>query len=406
MKPGGISAVLLRKNLLIKRRQYASTCQCCCGIPLPLALLMEFILPMLIIGFVSWLKTLTDTDVIVDGWGGDTPTHSRSTQCVAGTSYFWNPALTSAWSGATATRRTTDCTPFNELVTVPRPFFSFLAMLHWYDDAKLGLAVDRAQDVPKLQLMRRWIADNWYPRQRLNHIPHCRDDTLTHYPLRASGFDRHFSHRDCNFYTYYTSAGRAIQSNRGTISSFADITHVHGDGTTQDMLNYIRSPEYGVDSPKFAFAIVFHKIPGDGSPGSAGDWDYSIKLNYTFGSVGGTNYMPVRPLARGISDWYQNLYSWEGYSSIQLLVDRYIINKRAEIKVASLFAWNPGMLEYAKDETESGRDYLAEPLRFAPTLVQSVPMPLHGYILNTFYEIVKAIFALLFLLMYMYPTFS
>eukprot|EP01048_Picozoa_sp_COSAG05_P029543 COSAG05_NODE_9770_length_602_cov_1.113320_2_plen_48_part_01 len=48
-------------------------------------------------------------------------------------------------------------------------------MMHWYDDAKLGLAADREEDVPKLQMMRRWISDNWYPRQRLNNIPHCED---------------------------------------------------------------------------------------------------------------------------------------------------------------------------------------------------------------------------------------
>jgi hypothetical protein len=45
------------------------------------------------------------------------------------------------------------------------------------------------------------------------------------------------------------------------------------------MDEYVRSPEYGVDGAKFVFAIVFHSIPGDGSPGSAGDWDYSVRLN-------------------------------------------------------------------------------------------------------------------------------
>ena len=44
--------------------------------------------------------------------------------------------------------------------------------------------------------------------------------------------------------------------------------------------------------------------------------------------------------------------------------------------------------------------------RYAPQRIQAVPMPLHGIIINAFYEIVKAVFALLFLLMYMYPTFT
>jgi hypothetical protein len=158
MKPptiGGTAAVVLRKNLLLKQRQYGNTCRCCCGLPLPLALLMEFVMPMTIIGFVSWLKTLTNIDVTVTGWGGDSPTSARSTECHAGVDYHWEPALTSAWSGATTQLRTTDCTPFNELVTVPEPFVAILAQLHWYMDAKLGLAADRPEDVEKVQRMRR-----------------------------------------------------------------------------------------------------------------------------------------------------------------------------------------------------------------------------------------------------------
>ena len=72
------------------------------------------------------------------------------------------------------------------------------------------------------------------------------------------------------------------------ISSFSDVTHVHGGGTTAEMMQYLQSSRYGVDGPKYAFAVVFHSIPGDGSPGSAGDWDYSVRMNYTFGDIGGT----------------------------------------------------------------------------------------------------------------------
>jgi ATP-binding cassette subfamily A (ABC1) protein 3 len=398
-------------------------------------------MPICVIGFVSWLKTLTDFDVIVDGWGGDTPSNSRcgathnnpsktfesyhmqytlykvmlvhenafvhrSTACVAGVHYFWSPAITSAFSGASPSNRISDCTPFNELVTVPRPFFHLLAQLHWYEDAKLGMAADRAEDVPKLEKMRAWISENWYPRRRMRNIPMCRDNSLTHYPFRASGFDRKYNKKSCYPRVHYTHDGRRRSTMMGTISNFLDVTHVHGAGTTSEMDDYIRSPDYGVAGPKFAFAIVFHQIPGDGRPGSIGDWDYSIRMNYTFGSIGSTNFMPVRPLARGISDWHQDLYSWEGFASLQLLVDRYILNKRAQIQAAPLLAWNPSMAHYAEQEDADNHEYLAEPLRYAPQLVQTVPLPMHGYILDTFYEIVKAVFALLFLLMYMHPTFS
>ena len=393
--------ILLRKNALIKQRQY-TTVRRCCKMPIPFSLVMEFVVPIGIVLLVSWLKTLTDFDVITAGWGGDTPTHSRSKECVPGIEYYWRPAITSGAGFLPGVdnkglRRTTDCTPFTETVTQPDPFFMWVSRLHWYEDAKFGMAADNAEDVAKLQRMREWISRHWYPRHRMQRVYGCDDDLLTRYPFVASGpLDRKFTKKPCHRYAH-------------TISSFADITHVHGDGTSAAMRQYLSSSEYGVDGPKYAFAVQFHNIPGDGSPGAMGNWNYSVRMNYTFGDIGGTKFWPVRPLARGISDWYQNVYDMEGFKSIQLLVDRYIINKRADISAAAVLAAAPEMTQ-KKDiidgESSQTREILAEPMRYAPQVVQALPMPLHGFILNTFYEIVKAVFALLFLLMYMYPTFS
>jgi len=395
------TAILLRKNAVIKQRQYTSVRRCC-KLPIPFSLVMEFAVPVMIVLLVSWLKTLTDFDVITTGWGGDTPTHSRSTECVPGIEYYWRPAITSGAGFLPGVdnrgiRRTTDCTPFTETTTQPDPFFMWVSRLHWYEDAKFGLAADNAADVPKLQRMREWISRKWYPRHHMNHIYGCDDDKLTRYPFTASGpLNRKFTKKPCRPYPQ-------------TISSFADISHVHGDGTSADMLQYLGSADYGVSGPKFAFAAVFHNIPGDGSPGAMGNWNYSIRMNYTFGDIGGTKFWPVRPLARGISDWYQNNYDMEGFKSVQLLFDRYIINRRAEIDAGAVLVAAPDMMQ-GKDiiegESSATRDIIAEPLRFAPQIVQVAPMPLHGFILNSFYEIVKAVFALLFLLMYMYPTFA
>ena len=99
-------------------------------------------------------------------------------------------------------------------------------MMHWYKDAKLGLAADREEDVPKLQAMRQWISDNWYPKQYLIAIPNCEDNYLTHYPFRASGFDRHFEKRlNCGSQPGPRHMGRG-SLHSGQISSFVDITHV------------------------------------------------------------------------------------------------------------------------------------------------------------------------------------
>ena len=395
------TAVLLRKNATIKRRQYTALLRCC-KLPIPFSLAMEFAVPVAIVLLISWLKTLTDFDVITTGWGGDTPTGSRSTECVPDIEYYWSPAITSGAGilpgvGSRGIRRTTDCTPFSETVTQPDPFFMWIARLHWYEDAKFGLAADKESDVPKLQRMREWISRHWYPRHRMRHVFGCDDQKLTRYPFAGGGpLDRQFTKRPCHRYA-------------NTVSSFADISHVHGGGTSADMLQYLGSAEYGVTGPKFAFAVVFHNIPGDGSAGAAGSWNYSIRMNYTFGDTGSTKFWPVRPLPRGISDYFQNNYDMEGFKSIQLLFDRYIINKRADISAAAVLAAAPEMLQgkaIIQGESSQTREILAEPLRYAPQIVQVLPMPVHGFILNSFFEIVKAVFALVFLMMYMYPTFA
>lgn len=96
------------------------------------------------------LKTLTDVDVIPAGWGGDVPTGNMNLTCKSGVKYHWEPLLvltyrcphpslaprrftrlvrvqTGAWSGAQAQLRTSDCTAFENVLTSPEPFFSYLA---------------------------------------------------------------------------------------------------------------------------------------------------------------------------------------------------------------------------------------------------------------------------------------
>ena len=169
--------VLIRKNLTLKQRQYATVCKCLC-LPCPFALAMEFFVPVLIIGFVSYLKTLTDVDVVPVGWGGDVPTGSLDTECKAGVQYQWDPLLTAFFTGANAQLRTSDCTGFENLMTQPEPFFSHLANIHWYENARIGLAADDPADLPKVQAFRRWISENWYPRHHMEDVPGCHTNHL------------------------------------------------------------------------------------------------------------------------------------------------------------------------------------------------------------------------------------
>ena len=223
----------------------------------------------------------------------------------------------------------------------------------------------------------------------------CRSTMLTHnaYTRRET---RKYDKKFC-----YTN-----RTNPGNISSFDDITYIHGDGTTDTMLNYMTSDEYGVAAPWVTWLISFTKIPGQGGPGEAGDWDYSIHMNFTFAEISTGNTAPIRPLFHGLQTWHQNNYAIEGFNGMQAMVDRYIIHRKQSLDAASVLSVSPDMLDYVGLEARETVEILAEPMRYAPQGIQHVPMPTNGIILNSFYEIVKAVFALLFLLMYMYPTFT
>lgn len=57
---------------------------------------------------------------------------------------------------------------------------------------------------------------------------------------------------------------------------------------------------------------------------------------------------------------------------------RYIINKRADISAAAVLAAAPEMALkkfIIEGETSQTREILAEPMRYAPQIVQVLPMP-------------------------------
>ena len=117
-------------------------------------------------------------------------------------------------------------------------------------------------------------------------------------------------------------------------------------------------------------------------------------------------------------DRHTETYASAGFLSLQMLVDKYILNQRrppsptpadsslefagAEKMVAALFppdrvsqvapGWNLSAVNSS---------YLAEPLMFTPQLVQLVPLPILGYHFSTFYVLIQFALALVFVLVYL-----
>ncbi len=192
---------LLRKNRLLKQREWGQLSCGCCGLPplIPFALFCEVLLPIGLVVFLWWARyKCVDSGqcvaITLEGWGGDVPPHSRSTTCDPtkhmpdGTSVSCEP-----WSQDFQYSRTADDSggdfPGSPGVDVgdgagdaAGPFgpghhhhhhddSMFQGTANFYDvlmgatqnQQRIALSVDHSSDIPKVEAMRSWIHTNWYP---------------------------------------------------------------------------------------------------------------------------------------------------------------------------------------------------------------------------------------------------
>lgn len=396
--------ILLGKNLKLKRQQYLIPTKMF-KLPIPLSATVEFVLPLAIVFLLTYIKTLTDIDVFPEGWGGDVPQGilDVDTACVSGLEYRWMRATQPDQD------RVASCRPYTEVVDVIEPFFRLLTQLHALEHVKIAMAAESQTDVPKVRRMREWISRVWYPRQELADVPCMAGEIIA----GDIGWDRGAAKE--------ASLRGAIRNcthhgvNPGVLSSFEDVSYLHGSGTAAELQDYLESEGYMVAGPRIYAALVFHSIPGRGDPGEDGDWNYSIRMNFTHADITTTYLSPTRHFARGIQTYYALQYALDGFSTFQLMIDRYIINRRVETDAALVLA-NNGFDRFEVDArykidlisawTPESMEQAAEPMRYEPQIVQVLPVPSAGHRRNIFYSIVKNIFALLYVLLFMYSVFS
>ena len=389
--------ILLEKNLKLKKQQYLIPSRVM-RVPLPLALIIEFLLPLGVIVLLTWFKTMTDIDVFPAGWGGDVPrgVEDPATECEAGLHYLWTRPV------EPDEQRTTSCRPYAEALAIPEPFFRTLAQLHHLPHVKLALAATNPADVPKVERFREWVSREWYPRHHLDDIP-CFSGEIV---AGDFGWDRDaFDDLQAENCTKHGV-------NPGNMSSFEDVTHLVGGGTAAELQEYLESPNYMLSGPRIWAAVVFDQM---GEPGEPGDWEYSVRMNFTHQDITSTVLSPVRHLSKGIRTYYIEQYAIDGFVTLQLMVDRYIIQRRVDTDAALVLsdhgfgkfevdtryqidlisAWRPASLEV-----------VAEPMRYEPQIVQFLPAPADGYRRDSFYKVVKHVFALVYTLLFMYSVFS
>jgi len=279
---------LMRKNYLLKLRQWTTLS---CGF-IPTGFLFEFCLPFGIALLWGSLSHLAHINVVYTGWSSDAEevsSFSASDDCPKGAP---------------------QCTPYTDDVVSPAPFINTMIKLHWTQHmpvpVKIGLAVDDPADRESLEQMRRNITSMWYPEdQHFKNIP-CLPgaSVFQHFgvalsdPKNAFG-NAHILNAICGNATGQ-SAANPLGVRPGTLSSFSDVTETF---TTKELDAYLQGPDYatGPTNPQLYAAIVFNKIPKGGEPGAKGEWDYTIRLNYTLFAMHGAHLDTASTTAKPIT---------------------------------------------------------------------------------------------------------
>lgn len=214
----------------------------------------------------------------------------------------------------------------------------------------------------------------------------------------------------------------------GWISSFSDVTVIHGDGTASELDRYIESNKYLTDDSPYIFAaIVFDKVPANEA--ESPNWEYSIRTNSSWvdehinpdpGAEKVAYAASVDELMSSIGNFAAYLGlgadNWSGhgpqgeaeidtpsFASLQQLVDRYLINTpTAGISTATAIVDN--RLTSACPTLDC--DQVAAPLKYEPYRAIMSTLPFPSTSTYPFYASIADYLPVLFIVIYLYAVFN
>ncbi|KAL3665720.1 hypothetical protein V7S43_009153 [Phytophthora oleae] len=249
--------------------------------------------------------------------------------------------------------------------------------------------------------------------------------------------------------------------NTSTSLQFASLSESVAYFDTEDALEeYAKGKSYGssLDNPRIYGGIVFDKYPSGEDIGSFSSIEYTLRLNSTESSSGGLGFIPptngnaaaLYPSQKSISTDYYTRYTLTGFMTLQTLVTRFVScmpdwdstkqtttgqcqrekatattsDELDERLLNSLE--NDAMLQSALSEyatatgstnvtladtlsllSTTSKEALLTPLRQAPQpyLGSSVaPFPMEAYTSSPFYDSISGVFAIIFIMSYLYIT--
>ncbi|KAG1703615.1 hypothetical protein DVH05_007559 [Phytophthora capsici] len=249
--------------------------------------------------------------------------------------------------------------------------------------------------------------------------------------------------------------------NTSTSLQFPSLSESVAFFDTEDALEeYIKGKSYGssLDNPRIYGGIVFDKFPSGDDIGSFSSIEYTVRLNSTQTSSGGLGFIPptngnaaaLYPSQKSISTDYYTRYTLTGFMTLQTLVARFVscmpdwnsttqtttgqcqrgkatatssdeLDERLLQSLENDAILQAAFSEYATATGSSNitladtlavlssttKERLLTPLRQAPQpyLGASVaPFPIEAYTSSPFYDSISGVFAIIFIMSYLYVT--
>lgn len=424
---------ILWKNYLIKKRH-------------PIASIMEVVIPILFVILFNYFKTLSTANTIPTGFssaGGDSSkgiSHNLFNWYAMDGSAFWN---------------TDDVSNpiLPQFVATETTLSGILTLISWLSVANSGNFTTLPNDL-QTSCRNKLVFQGF-----VNHDPtaefalpeECQNKVIPYKIGIAPDNDftrKYFYSTVSKWYprTELTSSGSfAVPAFNDSVMWFKSI---------DDMDDYIKGPKYAMDTnhPKVYAGIAFEKHPEGNAIGAFDSIEYAIRLNSTMDDGRGTMDVPstseldspnVNPLQKMIKAQSMQEFATFGFATLQTLVNRFIIclpewdsNDKTTTGACQITAsvakntpdlnqrffdhlkqdtiLNPAIATYnsrAKGESvdlnaipAAQKELLLQGLRQAPQPYFTslhAPFPIYGYKSEEFYNLVKNVLPLLFLMAYM-----
>ncbi|GAB9469596.1 hypothetical protein Gpo141_00006870, partial [Globisporangium polare] len=435
---------LLWKNWTLKKRH-------------PVATVLEVVLPVLFIILMSGLKTLTNNVNVPAGWSENT---GSATDLSIGASY----TLTNPDGYSSLLLELTFGFPVQQKkYMVTEPTLSGLLMFLGMKSASEMRDSTLLSDAQKLDCLKAVayfgnvstdLASPWV-------VPALCQDTITPYKLAIAPdntFTRqYFLETMKKWYPRTAISNSTVDFTGGAskvvIPAFED--SVVFFKSEADLEAHITDPQYGksLDQAKIYGAIVFDQYPDDSAVGKYSSIEYSVRMNSTQGRRGALGVVPRTlgdpafelPFQRTIETNYNNAYGTRGFMTLQTLVTRFVncmpvwdpatktttgvcqqdkavanadpvtddllfqgIQNDFFIRTGLPFAFGRSVASAVKEMSAmapTDKATLLYPLRIAPQAyfgTSVAAFPIESFLSAPFYDSVKNVFAIVFVLSYLY----